>query len=42
MKNRGLPADAVGVDLFAGVDVSTSIEQQPAGIEEAVFSGDVE
>jgi hypothetical protein len=41
VKDRGLAADAVRVDLGARVYVGASVEKEAAGVEEPVFSGDV-
>jgi hypothetical protein len=42
VKDRSLSADAVGVHVGAGVDISSTIEEQASGVEETVFGGDVE
>ena len=41
MEDRRLTADAVRADVGAGVDGGAAVEQEPGGVEEAVFGGDV-
>jgi hypothetical protein len=42
VKDWGLTADAVGVDVGAGVDLGAAVEEETGGVEEAVFGSDVE
>ena len=42
MEDRGLTADATGIDVGAGVNVGAAVEEEAGRIEEAVFRGDVE
>ena len=41
VKDRGLSADTVRANIGAGVDIGTAIEEEPSGIQKAVFGGDV-
>jgi hypothetical protein len=42
VEDRGLTADAAGVNVGTGVNVGAAVEEQAGGVEEAVFGGDVE
>src|SRR5262249_27088725 len=42
MEDRRLTSDAVWIDLGAGVHIGSSVEQDPACVDETVFGGDVE
>ena len=42
VKDRSLAADALGIDVGAGVYVSATVEEEAGSIEEAVFGSDVE
>ena len=42
VEDRRLTADTVSVDVGAGVHVGAAVEQEARGVEETVFSGDVE
>lgn len=42
MEDRRLTADAVCVNLGAGIHIRSAVKKNPAGVHETVFGGDVE